>query len=131
MTFYLKYKVVTVETKLRFVRTAATNPFMKHGTRRIYKGSTLSDIPPGDAVHAIAYIEEIGGKGGEVTIQIYNKTDSKYEGSGSTITWVPANSAGIQKSCSMTMPSKNVDIELYVIWEKSATERYIVDTEGC
>ena len=116
---------------LRFTHTATHYPYMKHGTPIIAKGETLEDIPSGDAVNAIAWIAETGGAGGYATLQIYNKTDSKYEGTGSSKVWIPANSTGVQKSCSMTMPSKDVDIELQVIWEKSATERYVHDTEGC
>ena len=131
MTFHLKYKAITMVTTLRFAHTSTNYPYMKHGTTIIGKDETLTDIPPADLVHAIAWISETGGAGGYATIAIYNKTDSKYEGSGSSKVWIPANSSGVQKSCSMTMPSKNVDIELQVIWEKSATERYITDTEGC
>ena len=116
---------------LKFTRTSTKYPYMKCNGAVIGKGGTISNITKGRAVYAIAWIKNIGDTGGYATLQIYNKTDNKYE-AGSSKVWVPANTDdahAIQKSCTMYMPDHDVDIELQVIYEEAADKRWIHDTE--
>ena len=112
---------------LKFTRTSTKYPYMKCNGVTIGRGGTISNITKGRDVHAIAWIKNTGDTGGYATLQIYNKTDSKYE-AGSSKVWVSAGGE-VQKSCTMTMPDHDVDIKLMVIYEESATKRWIHDTE--
>ena len=114
---------------LDFTRTSTKYPYMKTDSVIIAAGGTIINISKGASVHAIAWIKNNGDTGGYATLQIYNKTDNRYEGSGSSKVWIGAGEE-YQKSCSMTMPDHDVNIELQAIWEKSTTERYIHDTES-
>ena len=114
---------------LKFTRTETKYPYIKHNTTIIAKDETLSDIPEGDPVHAIAWIRNDGDTGGYATLQIYNKTDNRYEGSGSSKVWIGAGEE-YQKSCSMIAPDHNVDIELQAIYEEATDKRWIHDRES-